>query len=116
MPCQLTPLKLVDDSSYEEVPHTLHDVMKLTTLSTLKFEGDHVPGGMVTQLWAFMSPKGKRVMFALGEQDGEDIKTLHVRGDDKQLLLCLVGTSTSRAALISALKPGLKPLHHDILN
>lgn len=116
MSCQLTPFKLVADSSYEEGSHTSHDAMRLAALSNVKFEGDPVPGGMVTHLWAFMSPKGKRVMCVLGEQEGEDSKTLHVRGDDKQLLLCLAGTSSSRGALISALKPGLTPLYQEIFN
>lgn len=114
MPCQLTPFKLVADSNYDEASHADYDAMRLAVLSTLKFEGDPVPGGMITQLWAFISPKGKRVMFVLGEQDGEDNKTLHVRGDDKQLLLCLVGTSSSRNAVISALKPGLRPLYQEV--
>ena len=107
MPYQLTPFKLVADSSYDQSSCTEHDAMRLAVLSAVKFEGNPIPGGMVTQLWAFISPKGKRAMLILGEQDGEDSKTLHVRGDDKQLLLCLVGTSSSRSALISALKPGL---------
>ncbi len=114
MPFQLTPFKLVADSSYDEESNTEHDAMRLAALSTVKFDGDPAPGGMITELWAFVSPKGKRVMFVLGEQDGEDTKTLHVRGDDKQLLLCLAGTSTSRNALISALKPGLKPWYQEV--
>ena len=116
MSCQLTPFKLVADLNYNESSHTMHDAMRLAVLAAVKFEGDPVPGGMVTHLWAFMSPKGKRVMFVLGEQEGDDSKTLHVRGDDRQLLLCLVGTSTSRTALISALKPGLAPMYQDVFN
>jgi len=110
MPCQLTPFKLVSNSRYKGTSHILHDAMRLALISSVKFEGVNVPGGIVTNLWAFMSQKGKRVMFVLGEQEGEDSKTLHVRGDDKQMLLCLVGTRTSREVLISALKPGLMPL------
>ena len=114
MPYQLTPFKIVADSNYDETSYTDHDARRLAILSNVKFEGNPIQGGMVTQLWAFISPKGKRVMFILGEQDGEDSKTLHVRGDDKQLLLCLVGTSSSRSALISALKPGLKPVYQEV--
>jgi len=116
MPYQSTPFKLVADPNYEEASHAFHFSMQMAALSAVKFDGDPVPGGMVTHLWAFMSSKGKRVMCVLGEQDGEESKTLHVRGDDKQLLLCLVGTSTSRSSLISALKPGLKPLYQEISN
>ena len=117
MPFRLAPFKLVVDPEHGAKPqHTLHDAMRLAAISTVKFKGDNVPGGRVTQLWAFVSPRGKRVMVVLGEQDGDDGKALHVRGNDKQLLLCLVGTSTSRSALISALKPGLKPLYQEIFN
>jgi hypothetical protein len=116
MPYQSTPFKLVADPNYEEASHTFHFSMQLAALSAVKFDGDPVQGGRVTHLWAFMSSKGKRVMCVLGEQDGEESKTLHVRGDDKQLLLCLVGTSTSRRSLISALKPGLKPLSQEMFN
>ena len=114
MPFQLTPFKLVADFGYDATSHTEHDAVRLAVLSSVKFEGNTVSGGMVTQLWAFVSPTGKRVMFVLGEQDGEDSKTLHVRGDDKQLLLCLVGTSSSRSALISALRPGLQPFYQEV--
>ena len=116
MPCQLTPVKLITDPGSEETPPRLYDAVRLAAISTVKFKGEPVPGGMVTHLWAFMSPRGKRAMFVLGEQEGDKSKTLHVRGDDKQLLLCLTGTSTSRIALISGLKPGLKPLHQEIFN
>ena len=116
MPCQLTPFKLVADPSYKESSCTIQDAIRLAALAAVKFKGDPVPGGVITHLWAFMSPKGKRVMFVLGEQEGEESKTLHVRGDDRQLLLCLIGTSTSRNALISALKPGLTPMYHDVFN
>jgi len=116
MPFQLTPLKLVAGKNFGEVAHTLHDAMRLALLSTIKFEGDSTSSGMFTDLWAFMSPKGKRVMCVLGEQEDENGKVLHIRGDDKQLLLCLVGTMTSRYAFISALKPGLRPLHQEIFN
>ena len=33
--------------------------------------------------------------------------TIHVRGDDKALLLTLSGTASSRDALVEALAPGL---------
>eukprot|EP00533_Pseudo-nitzschia_delicatissima_P009376 CAMPEP_0116110662 /NCGR_PEP_ID=MMETSP0327-20121206/18029_1 /TAXON_ID=44447 /ORGANISM="Pseudo-nitzschia delicatissima, Strain B596" /LENGTH=1325 /DNA_ID=CAMNT_0003603837 /DNA_START=88 /DNA_END=4065 /DNA_ORIENTATION=- len=116
MPYNLTPFKLVADSSYDEESNSEYDAMRLAALSSVKFDGDPVPGGMITELWAFISPKGKRVLFVLGEQDGEGTKTLHVRSDDKQLLLCLVGTSSSRNDLISALKPGLKPWYQEIFH
>lgn len=111
MPCQLTPFKLVTDPSPEEMPARLYDAMRLATISSVKFKGDRRPGGIITHLWAFMNPRGKRAMFVLGEQD--ENKVLHARGDDKLLLFCLLGTNASRSTLISALKPGLKQLHKE---
>jgi hypothetical protein len=109
MPCQLTPLKLVEVSEEEDLPSSSFDAMRIAAISTVAFEGNPVPGGMITHLWAFMSPQGKRAMFVLAEQGHDRNKMLHVRSDDKYLLLCLAGTSSARDALISALQPGMKP-------
>lgn len=108
MPCQLTPLKLVDVSDAEEPSPATFDAMRIAAISTVAFEGDPLPGGMITNLWAFSSPQGKRAMFVLAEQGTDRNKTLHVRSDDKYLLLCLAGTSSSRHSLVSALQPGMK--------
>jgi hypothetical protein len=88
--------------------------MRIAAISTLAFGGDPVPGGMITHLWAFMSPQGKRAMFVLAEQGIDRSKTLHVRSDDKYLLLCLAGTSSSRRSLVSALQPGMKPFQPEL--
>ncbi|KAG7374387.1 hypothetical protein IV203_013482 [Nitzschia inconspicua] len=115
MPCQLTPLKLMAVPENEELPRVSYDSLRLSALSTLAFQGDPIPGGIITRLWAFISPQGKRAMFVLAEQESDNSTTLHARGDDKQLLLCLAGTGSSRNALISALQPGMKLFHHKIL-
>lgn len=116
MPCQLTPLKLVADRSSKDTPDRFNDGLRLATISSVKFEGDSDTDtdtdSTITHLWAFVNPRGKRAMFMLGEQ--VDGKTLHARGDDRQLLLCLLGTRSSRNALISALKPGLKSFHEEV--
>jgi hypothetical protein len=116
MPCQLSPFKLVIDPIPEEKTNIFYDDIRLASISTVAFKGDPVAGGMVTRLWAFVSPKGKRAMFVLGEQEGDKSKTLHVRGDDKDLLSCLTGTSNSRNALISALQPGFISALQEIFN
>jgi len=108
MPCQLAPLKLVADPSSSNVPERFYDELRVAAISGLKFEGE----GTITHVWAFVNPRGKRAMFVLSEED--DVQTLHARGDDRQLLLCLLGTSSSRNALISALKPGLRSLHEKV--
>lgn len=114
MPCQLTPLKLMPIPDDEEVP-SVFDSLRLSAMSTVAFQGDPVPGGMITRLWAFVNPSGKRAMFVLAEQRSDNSTTLHARGDDKQLLLCLAGTASSRDALISALQPGMKLFHQKVL-
>ena len=116
MTCQITPVKLVSDPGADKKSNVHHDAIRLAAISTVAFKGDPVPGGMIKSLWAFMSSKGKRAMFVLGEQESDKSKTLHVRGDDKMLLLCLVGTRSSRHALISALQPGFTSASQDIFS
>mmetsp|Transcript_13061 Transcript_13061/g.31877 ORF Transcript_13061/g.31877 Transcript_13061/m.31877 type:complete len:1307 (+) Transcript_13061:88-4008(+) len=114
MPFQLGQLKLTavnsdgnDDADEDEkLTGASNDAIRLAAISTLRFGGDIVPGGMVTRLWAFSSPQGKRVMFVLAEQGNDKSTALHARGDDRQLLLALAGTSTARKAVVSALQPG----------
>lgn len=110
MPCQTFPLNLMTSSESDVTPSATFDALRLAAMSTVSFGGDHISGGLVSRLWAFMSPYGKRAMFVLAEQDSDKSKTLHVRGDDKQLLLCLTGTGTSRQMLVAALQPGLVPV------
>lgn len=91
------------------------DTLRLAALATVKFEGNPIPGGEITKLWAFVSLSGRRVLFVLAESQGDERrgrtdKTIHVRGDDKQLLSCLAGTSSARKALVAAILPGLQPL------
>lgn len=104
-PYQVPPMKVgVDDGAVS----TSNDGARLAAISTLRFRGEAIPGGLVTKLWAFMSLGGKRVLFVMAES--EEDKTLHIRGDDKGLLSCLVGTKKSRCAMAAALEPGTQPL------
>lgn len=113
MPCQMTPLKLMPTDRAEVSPSS-HDTLHVSIVARLAFDGDPVPGGMITQLWAFMSLQGKRAMFVLAEQGSDKSTTLHSRGDDQNLLLCLAGTSTSRNVLVSALLPGMTIFHQQV--
>ncbi len=110
MPCQTSPLNLMPRSESDVTQPASFDALRLAAMSTVAFGGDHISGGIVSHLWAFMSPNGKRAMFVLAEQGSDNTKILHARGDDKQLLLCLTGTGTSRQALVAALQPGLIPV------
>ena len=111
MPHQIPPIKVspVEDST--PIPNqTSYDAIRLAALSTLRFAGSSIPGGDITQLWAFASLGGRRVLFVMAEselsdknEEGSTEKTLHVRGDDKILLSCLTGSTTARKSLLSCL-------------
>lgn len=101
VPYQVPPMKVevVDESLSNSYIGT-----RLAAISTLRFRGEAIPGGSVTKLWAFMSLGGKRALFVMAESEND--KTIHIRGDDKSLLSCLVGTKKARSALVAALEPG----------
>ena len=111
MPHQVPPLRLALSTSGRSVA-VGSDILRLCALSTIRFEGELISGGFVTHLWAFASLEGRRVLFVLAESDvdGASDKTIHVRGDDVELLTCLCGTASARIALVAALAPGLSPL------
>ena len=115
MACNIPPLRVAPLSKDESAPVS-HDAMRVCAFSTLRFPGESIPNGTVTKLWAFMSLQGKRILCVMAESDvdtgnyGTNDKTLHVRGDDKDLLCCLAGTSTARHAMVAALAPGSYPL------
>lgn len=115
MPFQITPLKIAPESNGASIQVSF-DTLRLAALSMVKFQGNAIPGGDVTKLWAFLSLSGKRVLFVLAESAGDSRrrgpadKTIHVRGDDKQLLCCLTGTASARTSLVAALLPGMRPL------
>ena len=112
MPCQITPLKVGPESRSSTPAQVSVDTLRLAAISTIKFEGNAIPGGYVTRIWAFMSLTGKRALFVLAESEDDTTKngtadrTIHVRGDDKQLLCCLTGTNSARKLLVGALLPG----------
>ncbi|CAJ1934234.1 unnamed protein product [Cylindrotheca closterium] len=105
VPYQVPPMKV---GGVNDTASTPHNGSRLAAISTLRFRGEAIPGGLVTKLWAFMSLGGKRALFVMAES--EDDKTIHIRGDDKSLLSCLVGTKKARCAVAAALEPGSQPL------
>jgi hypothetical protein len=114
LPFQIPPLAIGAESSGRSVDASF-DTLRLTALSTLKFEGNPIPGGEIVKLWAFMSLTGKRILFVLGESDsgnrrGHRDQTIHVRGDDASMLCCVMGTDSARQAVVSALTPGMIPI------
>ena len=117
MPCSIPPLRLARVSLDLETVSTRvsTDAKRLAAISAVRFAGEAIPGGFVTKLWAFMSLGGKRLLCVMAESDadngnpGSNDRTMHVRGDDTNLLCCLTGTATSRAAFVAALAPGFHP-------
>ena len=114
LPLQIPPLSITSEPSGQSVEVSF-DTLRLTALSTVKFEGNLIPGGEILRLWAFMSLAGKRILFVLGESDsasrrGHRNQTIHARGDDASLLCCVMGTYSARQAVVSALTPGMIPI------
>lgn len=115
MPCQTPPLKVALLPNGDSLQVSF-DTLRLAAISMIRFPGESIPGGYVTKLWAFMAFNGKRVLFVMAQSEadtgknGSKDKTIHVRGDDKDLLSCLTGTFTARRHLVAALERGLHPL------
>lgn len=74
--------------------------------SSLWFEGEAIPGGFATKLWAFMSLTGERVLCAMTETENETL-SLHLRADGKHLLFTLVGSREARKAVVATLVPDM---------
>lgn len=105
VPYQVPPLKITVNDDHSE---TAYQEIRLAAISTIRFDGEAIPGGFVTKLWAFISMNGKRALFVMAESEND--KTIHIRGDDKSLLSCLVGTKGARRSIVGGLEPGMQPL------
>lgn len=115
MTSQIPALKVAAASESETVQVSC-DTRHVAAISMIRFEGESTQGRLITKLWAFMALNGSRVLFVMTESEvdadkyGSNEKTIHVRGDDKQLLSCLTGTLTARRHLVAALESGLYAL------
>jgi len=84
---------------------------KVAATSRLTFDGEAIPGGYATRLWAFMSHSGHRVLAILCEsQESPSQLALYFRGDNKELLYSLLGTKPARKAVVAALSAGMVPV------
>jgi len=94
-----------DDDDVEELPE---DVIGkgVAEASSLLFEGEAIPGGFATKLWAFMSLAGDRLMCVLTETEN-NVLSLHLKGDCTSLLYALVGSKESRRAVVAAVTTGM---------
>jgi hypothetical protein len=112
-PYHLAPLKLISPTSLPGI-HNIHPVTrKIGEMSSLTWEGEAIPGGVATKLWAFMSLSGFRIFCVLSESDSPNspipLKTLYIRGDDQSLLFTLIGSKESRDSVVSSLLPDMLP-------
>jgi hypothetical protein len=110
-PYQLAPINISPQrKKHHSIPHPT--TQKIAKMSSLVWEGEAIPGGVATRLWAFMSYAGHRAYCVLTEADGDNVQkkqTLHFRGDDRALLFSLAGTESSREIVVSSLIPGMSP-------
>ena len=81
----------------------------IAKISSLNWEGEAIPGGVATNLWAFMTRSGYRMYCVLTENDDQTQQTLHFRGDDRALLYSVAGSKNSRESVVASLLPGMVP-------
>jgi hypothetical protein len=117
MSFQLAPIRIVPTSGDQDFARS-NDSMgrKVCEMASLTWDGEAIPGGFATRIWAYMTLSGQRVFGVLAESDsdagGEDAPkptALYLRGDDRSLLFSLVGSKAGREAIVSTLVPGMSP-------
>ena len=79
----------------------------ISKMASLTWEGEAIPGGVATNLWAFMTLSGHRLYCVLTENDDQTQQTLHFRGDDRRVLYSIAGSKISREAVVASLLPGM---------
>jgi hypothetical protein len=88
--------------------------VKIAKMACLNFEGQAIPGGFCSKLWAFMTTlPGQRIFCLLAEMEsskGTNEFVLHFRGDDKSVLLAMLGSKSGRESVVAALCPGMGPV------
>jgi hypothetical protein len=107
LPYSMPPMKLGSDPLKKPVSPLDEKVVEL---SRLKWSGEAIPGGTATKLWAFSALHGSRVFCVLAEMENgksSTVYTLHIRGDEIDLLFALTGSKAARDTFISALCPGM---------
>ena len=109
-PYQLSPIKLALNRSNNDGNNINPITQKVAEMSSLEWEGEAIPGGVASRLWAFFSFSGARLYCILTESDGPNTdvqRTLYIRGDDQQLLFSFIGSKQSRQSVVSSLLPNM---------
>lgn len=111
LPYHLPPIKIAETAAEQVVPPMDR---KVADMAALNWDGEAVPGGFATKVWAFATFRGSRVSCVLAETDGSNKSPrgqhLYWRGDDKTLLYSLAGSKKARETVVAALCPGLAPV------
>jgi hypothetical protein len=111
MPYQLSPIRVVPISGDQDSAKPADSMgRKVCEMSSLTWEGEAIPSGFATRLWAYTTLSGQRVFGVLAESDSEDVAkptALYLRADDRSLLFSLVGSKVGREAFVAALVPGM---------
>lgn len=105
LPFSLAPLTIVDQSDQSANPTT----RKISTMASLMWEGEAVPGGVATNLWAFQTLSGHRILCVLTESETPEAQSeqnLFFRGDSKPLLFSLICSKEARDSVVSAMIQG----------
>jgi hypothetical protein len=109
----LVPLRLLSTRGQSSVQSGNPITRKIAEMASLSWDGEAIPGGVATKLWAFMSLSGFRVFCVLTESDSPNApspqRALHVRGDDQALLFSFIGSKASRDSVVSSLVPDMLP-------
>jgi hypothetical protein len=104
-------MKIIEQAEqHPSIPHPT--TCKIAKMSSLTWDGEAIPGGVATRLWAFMTLSGERLCCVLTESESPNSRSqlaLHFRGDDKTLLFSLVGSKRARESVVSSLLPGMVP-------
>ena len=111
-PHQLAPMKVAaapkDQRQSEQTVNPM--TRKIAKMAALTWEGEAIPGGVATNLWAFMTLGGYRAYCVLTENDDQTQQTLHFRGDDRKVLFSLAGSKSSRESVVASMLPGMVPV------
>jgi hypothetical protein len=109
-PHLLAPIKIAECRNNDQVNHVNPITQKIAEMSSLEWDGEAIPGGVASKLWAFFTKTGARVYCILTESDSPNAdvqRTLYIRGDDQQLLFSFVGSKNSRQSVVASLLPNM---------
>jgi hypothetical protein len=94
-PYLLAPLKIVKHGEQPTMPEPNLLTRKIAMMSSLTRDGEAIPGGVATNMWAFMTLSGQWVFCVVTESASPNLEsqqTFYFRGDNQSVLFSLVGS------------------------